>query len=699
MFLSKLVGRMEEAVRLAAAAVVAITPALSAAAPPHVGAHDIGGVVTSAHGPEAGVWVIAETHDLPTRFVRIVVTDDQGRYVVPDLPAAHYQVWVRGYGLKDSGKVEAAPGKVVNLTAVVASSARQAAQIYPAAYWYAMMKLPTEAEVAHVPGGRNGYLMLMKSIGCVGCHQMGNLATRTLPAGLGEFASSQQAWSRLIQSGQSGADMASIAMGALQGVPIKYLADWTDRIAAGALPASAPHRPAGLERNLVVTLWDWGDAKTYLHDLAATDRDNPTVNAYGKVYGAPELSTDSFPILDPLHDTATVFNAPVRDASTPTTRSEQVIAPSPYWGSQPIWNSKVIAQDPVLDSRGRVWYAARIRGPANPAFCTQGANHPSARVFPLRLSYRQLAMYEPKTGHYTFIDTCFSTHQLRFAADGHTLWVSGGRVIGWLDTRKLTATGNVAAAQGWAPLILDTNGNGKRDRWTEPGQPTDPSLDQRLAAGFYSVTPDPLDGSVWGSVGYHYPGALVRFDPRTQLTEIYNVPPPGFGVRGTDIDRHGVLWVSLASGHLAEFDRRKCKGPLNGPKATGDQCPEGWTFHRLPGPSFAQLPQLSVESSYSTFVDQHNTLGLGADVPIATGNLLDGVHAFVGGKFLTLRVPYPLGFYVKAVEGRIDDPQAGWKGRGIWMAEGDRAPWLNEGGKGARPLVAHFQMRPDPLAD
>ena len=211
--------------------------------------------------------------------------------------------------------------------------------------------------------------------------------------------------------------------------------------------------------------------------------------------------------------------------------------------------------------------------------------------------------------------------------------------------------------------------------------------------------PNPADGSVWGSVASEYPGAIVRFDPRTRLSEIFNVPAPGFGVRGADIDRNGVVWVSLASGHLGEFDRRKCKGPLNGPTATGDHCPEGWSFHRLPGPGFVNVPQMSVESSYYTWVDQHDTLGLGANVPIATGNLFDGLHALVDGKFVTLRIPYPLGFYAKGLDGRIDDAAAGWKGRGLWVTSGDRTPWHKEGGKGSKPLVVHFQIRPSPLAD
>src|ERR1700722_7142734 len=103
---------------------------------------DIAGVVTGPSGPEAGVWVIAETRDLPTRFTRSVVTDDQGRYVIPDLPKAKYQIWVRGYGLVDSPKVESEPGQQLNLTAVPAPNDRAAADYYPAIYWYSMLKIP-----------------------------------------------------------------------------------------------------------------------------------------------------------------------------------------------------------------------------------------------------------------------------------------------------------------------------------------------------------------------------------------------------------------------------------------------------------------------------------------------------------------------------------------------------------------------------
>src|SRR5678815_5038664 len=91
---------------------------------------DIGGVVTGPKGPEAGVWVIAETRDLPVRYIKSVVTDDRGRFVVPDLPAASYQVWARGYGLVDSVNATAKPGQRLSITALVAPSDAVAARYY-----------------------------------------------------------------------------------------------------------------------------------------------------------------------------------------------------------------------------------------------------------------------------------------------------------------------------------------------------------------------------------------------------------------------------------------------------------------------------------------------------------------------------------------------------------------------------------------
>ena len=223
---------------------------------------DIGGVVTGANGPEAGVWVIAETTDLPTRYAKIVVTDDQGRYVLPDLPKAKYKVWVRGYGLVDSPKVDGEPGQQLNLRAAPAPNEAAAAQYYPAIYWYSMLKIPDKSEF----GGKSNipekltqvdWLKQTKNIGCIGCHQLGQQSTRTIPAAFGEFKSGEEAWMRRIQSGQSGEQMTNQLAGNFGGAPFKYYGDWTDRVAKGELPKSKPPRPQGVERNVVITSWEW----------------------------------------------------------------------------------------------------------------------------------------------------------------------------------------------------------------------------------------------------------------------------------------------------------------------------------------------------------------------------------------------------------------------------------------------------------
>jgi hypothetical protein len=376
--------------------------------------------------------------------------------------------------------------------------------------------------------------------------------------------------------------------------------------------------------------------------------------------------------------------------------------PSAYWGEEKIWDTRANNHNAMFDKQGRVWLAASVRGMDNPAFCKKGSEHPSAKAFPLERSSRHVAMLDPKTMKYTFVDTCFGTHHPQFGYDANdTLWLSGtGQVVGWIDTKKFDETGDAAASQGWSPFILDLNGNGRRDDYVEPDQPADAAKDKRLnpGSGPYAVMPHPTDGAVWYTVGVFggTPGFL-RFDPATGLSEVYHVPSPGYGMRGGDIDKNGVVWGSLSSGHLGSFDRRKCKGPLNGPNATGGHCPEGWSFHRYPGPGFEGVDQ-SAEASYYTWVDQHNTLGLGENIPMSTANLQDGFVALKDGQMVLMRIPYPMGFYAKGFDGRIDDPNAGWKGRGLWSTSGDRTPWLMEGGKGSRPRAVQIQYRPDPLA-
>ncbi len=681
-----------------------------------IGSTDFGGQVTSSHGPEAGVWVIAETNSLPTKFVKIAVTDDAGQYLLPDLPGAEYHVFVRGYGLVDSPKVAASRGRRLDLTAVVAPSLAAAAEYYPAVYWYSMLRVPGAGEFPGTGPKGNGmpeslksqeqWLDIVKTDGCYTCHQLGDKATRTIPKELGTFATSAAAWERRIQSGQATAQMAG-AIGRLDTArALNLFADWTDRIAAGELPFAQPARPQGMERNIVITMWDWSTPTSYLHDEVSTDKRDPAVNANGLIYGSPEESSDFVPVLDPTRNAASQIKMPVRDPNTPSSK-DNLRGPSPYWGDAPIWDSQTSIHNPMFDEKGRVWFTSRVGPPENQSFCKKGPDHPSAQLFPLERSSRHLAMYDPQSGKFTLIRTCFPTHHLQFGFDrNETLWTSAGGpqagVVGWLNRKVFEETGDEAKAQGWTALVLDTNGNGKRDAYVEPGEPPDPAKDTRINAAFYGVAPSPLDGSVWGSV-LGFPGAIVRLDPginppATALAEIYEPPAPGYSPRGMDIDGNGVIWAPLASGHLASFDRRKCK-ILAGPAATGKHCPEGWTLYSLPGPQFKTVTAPgSAEASYYVWVDQHNTFGLGANVPFATGNASDSLHALVDGKFVELRVPYPMGFYAKGLDGRIDDAAAGWKGRALWSTYATRTPFHIEGGKGTRPKVVKFQLRSDPLA-
>src|SRR5581483_1567842 len=370
--------RLAIALALASTLAAALVPADVA-----IDADDIGGVVTGRSGPEAGVWVVAETRDLPVRYIKIVATDDRGRFVIPDLPKARYAVWVRGYGLVDSAKQTSEPGRLLSFTSTPAPTPADAAKYYPAIYWYSMLKVPTATEMADrtkFAGNmtQQRWLGAMKNLGCIGCHQLGQLSTRTIPASLGTFASGADAWHRRVQSGQAGELMFG-QLNALGPGSFALLGDWTDRIATGELPHARPARPEGVERNIVVTLRDWMDDKHYLHDLISSDRRNPTVNANGLLFGSPEYSSDFMPILDPVKNTATRFHMPVRDPQMPFSLGPghaaalRPLKPSPYWGDEAIWDTRVNNHNSMLDGEGRVWLAAAVRGPDNPAFCREGS--------------------------------------------------------------------------------------------------------------------------------------------------------------------------------------------------------------------------------------------------------------------------------------------------------------------------------------
>ncbi len=696
-----------------------------------IGPDDIGGVVESESGGEAGVWVIAESKELPDTFRKIVVTDDDGRFLLPDLPEVTYRVWVRGYGLKESSPVEASLGQELSLAVEPASTQKEAAQLFPANYWYSLIEPPKNSEFPGTGPEGNGispdlesqaaWIDVMKQ-GCQLCHQLGSRITREIDH-LDRFESHLAAWDHRVQTGQRGTSMNTRMNQFGRERALRMFAEWTERIAAGEVP-KAPPRPQGVERNVVLTMWEWASPTSYIHDEIATDKRQPTINAGGPVYGV-SAGHGRLVITDPTAAESTELEIPIRDdpASVPSRFPQHMLQPSYYWSEELLFGTDpdglADPHNPMMDGEGRVWMTSTVRGRDNPDWCKEGSSHPSAKYFPLTRSARQVSYYDPNTQEFALIDTCYGTHHLQFAEDeDDTLWFSGGgEVIGWLNTKLFDETGNEQAAQGWCPAILDTNGDGKIGDYVEPNEPLDPALDKRMRPGAYGIIVNPVDGSIWAANTAPFPGRLVRLDPgdnppETCIAEVYEPPSienpeavaekTGHAPRGIDVDRSGIIWTALSgSGHLASFDRSKC-AVLNGPTATGQHCPEGWTLYPAPGPQMKGVTDPgSADFHYYNWVDQFDTLGLGENIPIATGSGSDSLLALLPdtGEWVILRVPYPLGFFTRGLDGRIDDAKTGWKGRGLWANYGTHYNWHIEGGKGTPSSIIHFQLRPDPLAN
>ena len=723
--------------RLAVGVVLALGAAAATVSAQAVDPATITGVVTSSAGPEAGVWVIAETDALPTTFRKIVVTDDDGRFLLPALPAASYSVWVRGYGLVDSTPVTVAPGQDLHLAATVAGTLQEAAAIYPAAYWLSLIEPPPASAFPGTGPDGNGisaelrtrdeFLYHVKA--CLRCHQVGGRFTREHPDG-DDYDSTADAWDARVRMGQRGAEMSMWMSRFGRERGLRMFADWSDRIATGEVPP-APPRPWGVERNLVLTQWEWTDEMGKIHDEASTDKRNPSVNANGPIFGV-DIANDNLAMLDPNTHTATMLRIPtLADRSTMRASYAQSGYPPSRLADLARFNPASI-HNPMLDGRGRVWYTATLRPPENqPDWCRGGSDNRYARYFPLDRSGRNVSYYDPRTGQFTMVDTCFGSHHLQFAHDeSETLFLSrpNSDVFGWVDTRRLDETGDGQLAQGWCPTVVDTNGDGRITKpWNEPEVVRgdfDPARDTRVTVGAYGIIVNPVDGSVWGAQD-SYPGRIVRLTvgddpPESCIAEVFEVPSErwdveasgevGFMPRGLDVDTNGVLWTALSgTNHLASFDRSRCE-PLTGPEAhTGRHCAEGWTLHPLPGPVFKGTG-VRADYNYYNWVDQFDTLGLGENVPIATGTGSDSLVALrpETGETVVMRVPYPLaGFHPRGLDGRIDDPDAGWKGRGVYSSTGSDTVWHAEDGLGvengeyrsvSKPILVKFQFRPHPLA-
>jgi hypothetical protein len=474
-------------------------------------------------------------------------------------------------------------------------------------------------------------------------------------------------------------------------------------------------------------MWDWGNSTSYMHDEITTSKQNPRINANGPVW-AVDAAHGTWVMLDPYESVAKAIPIQTRDdpkmmrSRFPRTMPR----PSNFWGEEVVHAGVSDPHNPMMDNQGRMWATTTV-SQQQPAWCKDPSNKYAAYFPAPNPSNRQASMYDPKTGKFELIYTCFGTHHLQFSEKQDMLYFSGGGpTIPWVNVKTWEATKNEQQSTGWCPTVLDTNGDGKITKpWNEPvggGRSQeegggggrlgnfDPKLDTRVNAGSYGVVVSPTDDSVW-SAGTGYPGRFTRLElganpPETCKAEIYTIPDDKaqihFGPRGVDIDRNGVVWAALSgSGGFVSFDRRKCK-VFNGPSVVdGKQCAEGFTFYPLnKGPNMTGLSNISADFHYYNWTDQFNASGFGENTPIANGSGSDSLLILnpKTGAWTQLRVPYPLGFYTRGLDGRIDDPNAGWKGRGLWANYGTNFLWHIEGGKGTTSKMVKFQVRPDPLA-
>ncbi len=425
----------------------------------------IGGTVVNVSGgkAEAGVWVIAETKSLPVPFRKIVVTDDQGRFLVPDLPEGDYEVWVRGYGLKDSERVKAACGEIVKMQVANAATPQEAAKIYPASYWTSLIQPPPMDELPAKYKSQDEWLAALRN-GCNHCHELGMPQTR--------IYTTPKDWDAMFLRAKSmHQELDGIGREAVE----KMLADWGARIAAGEVPP-APPRPTGIERNVVISQWDWGSPESFVHDLISTDKRNPTLYPNGKVYGADRTGGGRLWILDPVKNAVSWLQVEPRDKSHGYSLTKDYYhgqeEEQAYVGEDPEWMAS--PHNPMFDENGRLWMTVQIRAggkdyyPAwakntivtdNPADIDIAYNLLSKHGNNMELGY-----YDTKTNKFVTVDTGYNTHHLQFDWQDRIWTDGGGSAVGELDTKKLDLTISTRSKRPRSVLRRSTCGSIRRPR-------------------------------------------------------------------------------------------------------------------------------------------------------------------------------------------------------------------------------------------
>ena len=443
----------------------------------------------------------------------------------------------------------------------------------------------------------------MKNTGCVGCHQLGQESTRTIPPALGTFATGADAWKRRVQSGQAGREMFGQLNGLGRDVRSRNFGDWTDRIAKGELPLAKPQRPQGVERNIVVTLRDWMNEKQYLHDLISSDRRNPDgerLRTALRIAGVQLRQHPDSRSGEERRDDVQGAGARSEDAAQPRARTRRGArrrcSRRRTGASERIWDTRVNNHNSMFDRDGRLWLAASVRGARQPGVLQGRAPIiPSAKAFPIgSRRAAHLAVLDPKTKKYTFVDTCFShapsavrLRRQRHAVDERRR--PGRRLAEHEDVRRDRRRREVAGLDG-ARARHQRQRQARRLRRAGSSRSIR-AKDKRIERGVLRGDAEPgrrLDlGRVrWASPARSCGSCPDRIRRRRRSPRSTTCRCPASACAAATSTARASCGCRSRSGHLGSFDRRKCKGPLNGPKATGDHCPEGWSFYQYPGPGF-----------------------------------------------------------------------------------------------------------------
>ena len=506
---------------------------------------------------------------------------------------------------------------------------------------------------------------MVKTNGCYGCHALGNKATRTIPAMFSDMKP-EEAWARRLLSGQAMTSMAT-SMAA----STRRARSSSSRIGPTASPP-ASCRPRRRGRRGASATSSSRSGTSPIRSTICTTLRYRQAQADGQRQ-RPDLrraenSTDIMPVLDPVKHKASHSSCrcAIRRPDCPRTMR---VAVSLLGRRDDLGQPDQHAQ-PDVRSAGPGLVTSRVGPPDNPDFCKKGSDHPSAKVFPLVRSTRHVSMLDPKTGKITLIRTCFRTHHLIFAEDANdTLWLARAdreRRVGLARHQEIRRDRRRSEVSGLDADLIDTNGNGKRDGWVEPNQPVDPpKISGSRARLSHRRQPARRD-----DLGFDptFPGYFVRVDPganpsETALAEIYEPPAPGYGPRGLDVDRNGSPGVPLSSSHMGRFDRSKCKVLRRAGNRDRPALPGGLDALSVPRSQIqrrARHRQRGGELLHLGRPIRHFRLGRNVLGPPATPTIAPRVARTING---SPSRPVSAGLLPKWIDGRVDDPNAGWKGR------------------------------------